>query len=446
MGSPFVTALLCCQTIWTVDSAGGPGVNFTDIPPAIAAASDGDILLVAAGTYSTFSLTGKGLKILGSAGLGQTLVGSLAAPASSSIAGIPPGSLVYLDRLIFIPSASGSAATLSVSGADTRAILADLGATGPSYTPTGAALKVSGARVHVHRCSIGGGTGGGFSTSGGGLGLSADAISGDSRVHVASSSISGGPAIPCTFSSCNFPGGHAVQFVGSGANVPLLWVAGSSVAGGNGGPPGNPPGGTGPGGDGIQYDSCDLRVSGISGASVLGGNSFISAPLPGFCGPPGVGIRHLGATGSATVHGTTVAGGTGCGGTPGPATSGTAITLGATPLPVLTVTGTLTSTGSATIALSEGPPGAPFVIAAAGSPDLLSPAPPFLGEIVIDPASLFPILTGALSPTGDFSVTIPLAGVAPGSFYAPVLLQGAVLDPSATLWLLSNGTVAVVRP
>jgi len=59
---------------------------------------------------------------------------------------------------------------------------------------------------------------------------------------------------------------------------------------------------------------------------------------------------------------------------------------------------------------------------------------------------VFPIFNGALSPTGDFSATIPLAGISPASFYAPVLLQGAVLDPGATLWLLSNGTVAVVRP
>src|SRR5262245_21258714 len=111
MGSPILTALLWCQTSWTVDAAGGPGVNFTDIPPAIAAAADGDVLLVAGGMYSGFSVTGKGLKILGSAGGGTTLVGTLAAPASSSIAGITPGSLVYLDRVVLAHSRVGSAAS-----------------------------------------------------------------------------------------------------------------------------------------------------------------------------------------------------------------------------------------------------------------------------------------------------------------------------------------------
>lgn len=41
---------------WIVDSAGGPGVDFTDIQPAIEAASDGDVIVVATGNYTRFLL------------------------------------------------------------------------------------------------------------------------------------------------------------------------------------------------------------------------------------------------------------------------------------------------------------------------------------------------------------------------------------------------------
>lgn len=41
---------------WIVDDDGGPGVDFTDIPPAIAAAATGDLILVRDGAYSGFYL------------------------------------------------------------------------------------------------------------------------------------------------------------------------------------------------------------------------------------------------------------------------------------------------------------------------------------------------------------------------------------------------------
>jgi len=41
---------------WIVDQLGGPGYHFTDIPPAISAASDGDLILVRDGTYTGFTL------------------------------------------------------------------------------------------------------------------------------------------------------------------------------------------------------------------------------------------------------------------------------------------------------------------------------------------------------------------------------------------------------
>ena len=55
----------CLPTIWIVDSANGPGSSFTDLPAAVVAAASGDTLVVRAGAYTPFVVSGKALTILG---------------------------------------------------------------------------------------------------------------------------------------------------------------------------------------------------------------------------------------------------------------------------------------------------------------------------------------------------------------------------------------------
>lgn len=50
-------SLLSAQRTWVVDDSGGPGVDFTDLPPAIAAAASGDRVIVHAGAYQAVTLT-----------------------------------------------------------------------------------------------------------------------------------------------------------------------------------------------------------------------------------------------------------------------------------------------------------------------------------------------------------------------------------------------------
>ena len=50
-----------------VDDNGGPGVQFTDIQPAVTAALPGDLIVVMPGSYSAFVLD-KGLTLLASSG------------------------------------------------------------------------------------------------------------------------------------------------------------------------------------------------------------------------------------------------------------------------------------------------------------------------------------------------------------------------------------------
>ena len=62
---PLLGAPAAAQTIWVVDDDGGPGVAFTDVQPAVDAASDGGTVLIHAGTYSGFTVDGVALVLVG---------------------------------------------------------------------------------------------------------------------------------------------------------------------------------------------------------------------------------------------------------------------------------------------------------------------------------------------------------------------------------------------
>jgi hypothetical protein len=67
-------AEVAAQTTWIVDQAGGPGSQFTNLTPAIAAASDGDLILIRPGNYAEGQLdVDKGLTILGETGVVVTM-------------------------------------------------------------------------------------------------------------------------------------------------------------------------------------------------------------------------------------------------------------------------------------------------------------------------------------------------------------------------------------
>ena len=84
-----ISALLClvataaAQTTWIVAAAGGG--HFLDIPPAVAAASPGDTLLVRAGNYTSFVVS-KGIRIVGENGAAVTS-GSAAAVTIDRVPG-----------------------------------------------------------------------------------------------------------------------------------------------------------------------------------------------------------------------------------------------------------------------------------------------------------------------------------------------------------------------
>ncbi len=62
----FLGPAIQAQTLIVVDAAGGPGARYRDLPPAVAGAPSGSILLVRPGNYTPFRVFGKILRIKGS--------------------------------------------------------------------------------------------------------------------------------------------------------------------------------------------------------------------------------------------------------------------------------------------------------------------------------------------------------------------------------------------
>ncbi|MCI0589224.1 MAG: hypothetical protein L0323_20610 [Planctomycetes bacterium] len=455
-----ILPLLLLQNTWVVDDNAGPGVNFTDLPPAVAAAADGDILLVQPGTYSHFTLTGKGLRILGSDASTTFIRFDETFPYGSptTISNVPSGSLVYIDRVTFehnLLSGPTLHLHLLIQGGTTRVALADVSLPFSSGfnqdQGIDANLRVDGAEVWVFRSAlVSQWSSSDVVPSGGSSALD---VLGGAIVHLSGCALKGADYLGCGSCACApaTNGGRGARIRGGST----VWIADGTVSGGS-------PGccflaGCWPcasGGHAIQVESAPgggasfLRISGDSTSLVTGGPGMNGSSFPG-CPPignsyGGDGILSIGAM--ATVHSVPVFGGDGPAGAGLPA-SGPGITLDATPLPVLQVTGNLTlSGGSATVSLTNGPAGAPFFVGVSGVPDHVDAGPLFLGELLIDPTATFVLFSGSLSSLGETSLVIPLTGLPANFTYFPFYLQGIALDPSGTFWRVSNSTVATIRP
>ena len=96
------TAVAAQGRTFLVDANNSPGTHFTDLPPAVAAAADGDVLVVLAGSYSGFAVS-KGIAILGRQGV--IVSGNNPAVPAVDVTNVPFGrTLVLKDLEIKHPS------------------------------------------------------------------------------------------------------------------------------------------------------------------------------------------------------------------------------------------------------------------------------------------------------------------------------------------------------
>ena len=271
---------------WIVDASGGG--QFVDIPPAIVAAADGDLILVLPGFYSSFTVD-KALTVIGEPGVRAQHAVIQSAPGPVALADLDLWTLqvlacdeaVVLDGLEvagpggFIQKFVGQFPMNVEDSADVRLIdstVAGLDSVSPSDGDWG--LRVSGSRVEVVGSTLSGGNGSNSdcvnSEAGdGGTGLYVRA---DSFVHTAATQASGGDG------GYWEPGLCATGYVGwsgDGGWVEdgMLVTAGGSYAGGQG----QKANGCSKGGDGLV---------GSAGATLRhSGTTFIRGPGAGGCGP-----------------------------------------------------------------------------------------------------------------------------------------------------------------
>jgi hypothetical protein len=236
--SVFAFALLSTSALGgviTVDDDGG--ADFLDLPPAVAAAQDGDTILVHPGLYSAFALHAKPLTILGLAS-GQVRVNGI-----TLVSLIPPGTDVTLvDLDVQFLDLSESPGTIVLDGlrvwgsnlgrlrvdgcADVRAIGLHLDITGAhmgSDCCGAAGLDVHGAsRCEVVESLLLGRPG----ATTGWHGEGAAAVSGNAFLHLSGTTAIGGKGAnedPCGF-ICGCPGhtggiGLLVSSVGTRARL-----------------------------------------------------------------------------------------------------------------------------------------------------------------------------------------------------------------------------------
>ncbi len=85
-----VLVLLACAgaaraqgALLVVDAAGGPGSSFTSLADAVAAAADGDTLLVRSGAYAPFTIDGRTLIVVAAPGTSVVVDAELNPPTFS---------------------------------------------------------------------------------------------------------------------------------------------------------------------------------------------------------------------------------------------------------------------------------------------------------------------------------------------------------------------------
>jgi hypothetical protein len=270
---------------FVVDAAGGAGAHFTDIPPAIAAAAPGDVLLVRAGSYSPFVLD-KGLAILADAGadVAGTITVQNVATIRAALAGLACDALRVADcsRVVLV-------AGTTVRGS-------------PAATPTAAVAISNALDVRLQGLTVPGGFGNAS------VGQDAMSVS-SSRVEVVGSSLRGRNGRDGTNNPVRPHGGQGLR-IGLGANV---HVAHSQVRGGDGGDNlttaiGNYFGGDGGDAFRLTADGARLLLTGLP-SDVAGGGYNGWGDNCFWDGAPGAAIRVEHPSAVARVSGTTLAGG-----------------------------------------------------------------------------------------------------------------------------------------
>ena len=288
-----------------VDQIGGPGSHFTDLPPAVVAVPDGATLRVRPGTYSPFSVVGKGLSIVGDQRATVVVDGTLGV---TSLRQTSPQQEIVLsgmtfassDRALEVRNTLGNTLIhdietvgsrpyfpirdTSLRIVDSPRVILDqfvqgLGIVGCTRTPP-PALLIERSNVHITHSSLLGLSGCTAISLSPSYFLGGDALTAiDSRLFIVATQITGGSGgtYICSapaYCSEGHQGGRGVRLTRS---ILLATGAASSIRGGDG-PSGFRASG-GNGGDGLELVSSSSAI--LEGFNPQGGAGGSPGGTPG---------------------------------------------------------------------------------------------------------------------------------------------------------------------
>lgn len=243
IGAALLAAPAFCTT-WIVDASNGPGTNFTDIPPALAAAAPGDVIIVRAGSYSGFTLN-RGITLLGSPGaqtLNHIVINSVPAGEIAVLSGLAPVVSNWSYK-VAVQVCTGTVLLQQVNGlfelSSSEVRLLRCSNTGIADSSTG--VRVSIGRVQIVQSSLAGMNGYSVSCSPGDPGGHAIECFGVTRLHVALSTVYGGSGGNGDL-NCGYWGGVGGTGLLIHTPSPLAILSRTSFVAGSGGWPGAGPG------------------------------------------------------------------------------------------------------------------------------------------------------------------------------------------------------------
>lgn len=393
------------QGTHVVDAAGGPGSNFTDIPPAVAVAASGDTILVRAGTYTGFA-TDKALSVIGAGASVTTIIGTGPAIEIHS----PPLGETFL--LAGFECRSGVFAVfggVTLWSGNLTILDCELhGSTGIGI----AALSAFGSTVHASRCSFEGSPGATSShfsdTGGAGAWLNGSSLSAEFCTF------QGGPGLAIGPFGLTTDAGDGLMIVNGHTALSRCDVFGAQS-----------PNMTG--GHGIHCTGGNVQMSGITNNVCQGGSASTLLADGG---------------GSITVHGSIAVLPPSGGGT----TTAGVVVLGQPALPFLEVLGTALPNGAlhaalpATVTYDGLVSNAPFFFMIGFRPDYDLPiATGQIGALLVD-LQTAGLIFGTLDGAGQFSFSVPTMVLAP-VFGLPIHAQAGTFDAGLGLLRTSNGNI-----
>ena len=141
------------QDVFVVDDVAGPGVDFTSLTAAVAAAADGDVVLIKSGLFEENVLVdGKGIALIADAGANVEIRGRV------EFSGLAAGQTGMLADVTHRPPSGGEFGALDIAACDGPVLIQRVTFTAEPFHLIPRMVQVQASTAIFTDCTISGGT------------------------------------------------------------------------------------------------------------------------------------------------------------------------------------------------------------------------------------------------------------------------------------------------